>query len=61
MSNQATDHLCSCPYIDKANNKVTSSEEYEIVTYAVVCDALTEVVKSIRLPLDVKHKSNEGA
>ena len=53
-SNQAADILSHHPRSIENNSSKNISEEYETISYTVVCDALSEIIKSEELPLDVK-------
>ena len=53
-SNQAADTLSHCPTTDSEILSNTEGDEYEPISYAVMCDDLSEVIKGEKLPLDLK-------
>ena len=53
--NQAADTLSHCPMTDSEILSNTESHEYETISYAVMCDDLSEVIKGEKLPLDLKR------
>ena len=53
-SNQAADTLSHCPMTDEIMGD-TESDGYETISYAVMCDDLSEVIKGEKLPLDLKR------
>ena len=54
-SNQAADTLSHCPTTDSDILSDTESDEYKTVSYAVMCDDLSEVIKGEKLSLDLKR------
>ena len=52
--NQAADALSHCPMTDEILSN-TESDGYETISYAVMCDDLSEVIKGEKLPLDLKR------
>ena len=54
-SNQAADTLSHCPMTDIEILSDTESDRYETISYAVMCDDLSEVIKGEKLPLDLKR------
>ena len=53
--NQAADTLSHHPTTDSEILSNTESDEYETVSYTVMCDDLSEVIKGEKLPLDLKR------
>ena len=53
--NQAADALSHHPTTDSEILSNTESDEYETISYAVMCDDLSEVIKGEKLPLDLKR------
>ena len=53
-SNQAADALSHRPMTDEILSN-TESDGYETISYAVMCDDLSEVIKGEKLPLDLKR------
>ena len=54
-SNQATDALNHHPMTDSEILSNTESDGYTTISYAVMCDDLSEVIKGEKLPLDLKR------
>ena len=54
-SNQAADTLSHRPMTDSEILSDTESDGYETISYAVMCDDLSEVIKGEKLPLDLKR------
>ena len=54
-SNQAADALSHHPTTDIEILSNTESDGYETISYAVMCDDLSEVFKGKKLPLDLKR------
>ena len=53
-SNQAADALSRHPMTDEILSD-TESDGYETISYAVMCDDLSEIIKGEKLPLDLKR------
>ena len=53
--NQAPDALSCLPMKNSEILSDTESDEYETISYAVMCDDLSEVIKGEKLPLDLKR------
>ena len=53
--NQAADILSHRPTTDIEILSNTESDRYETISYAVMCDDLSEVIKGEKLPLDLKR------
>ena len=53
-SYQAADTLSNCPMTDEILSN-TESDGYETISYAVMCDDLSEVIKGEKFPLDLKR------
>ena len=53
-SNQAADALSHHPMIDEILSN-TESDGYETISYTVMCDDLSEVIKGEKFPLDLKR------
>ena len=53
-SNQVADALSHCPMTDEILSD-TESDGYETISYAVMCDDLSEVIEGEKLPLDLKR------
>ena len=53
--NQAADTLSCYPKIEDKNFSNCESDRYETISYAVICDNLSEVIKEEKLPLEVKR------
>ena len=53
--NQAADTLSHCPTTDIEILSDTESDGYETISYTVMCDDLSEVIKREKLPLDLKR------
>ena len=53
-SNQAADALSHRPMTDEILSD-TESDGYETISYTVMCDDLSEVIKGEKLPLDLKR------
>ena len=53
--NQAADTLSHCPKTENKNFRYCKSHRYETISYAVVCDDLSEVIKGEKLPLEIKR------
>ena len=53
-SNQPADTLSRHPMTDEILSD-TESDGYETISYAVMCDDLSEVIKGEKLPLDLKR------
>ena len=53
-SNQAADALSHRPMTDEILSN-TESDGYKTISYAVMCDDLSEVIKGEKLPLDLKR------
>ena len=54
-SNQAADTLSHHPMTDNEILSDTESDGYETISYAVMCDDLSEAIKGEKLPLDLKR------
>ena len=54
-SNQPADALSHCLKTDSENFRNSESDTYETISYAVVCDDLSEVIKGEKLPLEIKR------
>ena len=53
--NQAADTLSHHPMTNSEILSNTESDEHETISYAVMCDDLSEVIKGEKLPLDLKR------
>ena len=53
--NQAADTLSHRPKTDSEILSNTESDEYKTISYAVMCDNLSKVIKGEKLPLDLKR------
>ena len=58
--NQAADALSHHSKKDNDNSSDNKSEEYETISYAVVCGGLCEIIKGEKLPLDIKSMLQTG-
>ena len=54
-SNQAADALSHRPATDIEILSNTESDRYKTISYAVMCDDLSDVIKGEKLPLDLKR------
>ena len=53
--NQAADTLGHCPKTNNDNFSDNESDEYETISYTVVCNDLCKVIKGEKLPLHIKR------
>ena len=53
--NQATDALSHHPTTDSEILSDTESDGYETISYTLMCDDLSEVIKGKKFPLDLKR------
>ena len=54
-SNQAADTLSHCPVTDSEILSNSESDGYETISYAVMCNDLSEIIKGEKLPLELKR------
>ena len=54
-SNQAADILSHCPMTDNAILSNSESDGYETISYAVMCNDLSDIIKGDKLPLELKR------
>ena len=54
-SNQAADALSHRPKSENENFSDCESDGYETISYTVICDDLSEVIKGEKLPLEIKR------
>ena len=47
--------MTHCLQTDNDNSSDNDSEEYETISYAVVCDDLCGIINGEKLPLDIKR------
>ena len=53
--NQAADALSHHPKTDSENLSDSESDGYETISYTVICNDLSEVIKGEKLPLELKR------
>ena len=54
-SNQAADTFSCHPRRENENFSDSESDRYKTISYTVVCDDLSEVIKGEKLPLEIKR------
>ena len=53
--NQAADALSHCPMTDNEILSDSESDRYKTISYAVMCNDLSEIIKGGKLPLELKR------
>ena len=53
-SNKAADTLSCHPYVPEEMDSDSDSEEYETISYAMVCEELEEIIDEEKLPIECK-------
>ena len=54
--NQAADALSHHPKTENENFSDSGSDRYETISYTVICNDLSEVIKEEKLPLEIKKQ-----
>ena len=58
--NQAVDALSHHPMTEDKNFRDSESDGYETISYTVICNDLSKVIKGEKLPLEPKRTVHEG-